>query len=549
MYGVLILLLSLASLVLLRPDEAPPPPAPAAPPDAGAPVPPLFETANRCMACHNGVALSSGQDVSFGFDWRASMMANSARDPYWQASVRREVVDHPGAREAIEDKCATCHMPMARYEAHLGGQPGRVFAHLPVGQAGGRAAVLAADGVSCSTCHQIRAEGLGEPASFTGGFTVDASTPWGSRSILGPFQTDRGRAALMRSATGFVPREAAHVRSSELCASCHTLYTHPLDERGNVVGELPEQVPYLEWRESDFAREGRSCQGCHMPVIREPVPVTGVLGEPRDSVNRHVFRGGNFFVLGMLNRYRDELGVEALPQELDAAVRRTVDHLRSESATVRVEQAGVDEAALTVDVTVESRAGHKLPTAYPSRRAWIHLEVFDAEGERIWESGALEPSGAIRGNDNDEDPTRFEPHHRVVTEADQVQIYEAVMVDAEDRVTTGLLRGVRYVKDNRILPRGFDKGAAHEDVAVEGGAARDDDFRGGSDQVRYRVPVAGRMGPFRVEAELRYQPVGFRWARNLDGYATPETDRFVRYYDAMADDSAVTLARGEAVVR
>jgi hypothetical protein len=353
----------------------------------------------------------------------------------------------------------------------------------------------------------------------------------------------------MQSATGFVPGEAPHVRSSELCASCHTLYTHALDEEGNVVGELPEQVPYLEWRESLYGRSGRSCQSCHMPVIDEPVPVTGVLGQPRDSVNRHVFRGGNFFVLGMLNRYRGELGVKALPQELDAAVRHTVEHLQSQAASVTVENASLDAEALEVDVVVENRTGHKLPTAYPSRRAWIHLVVRDAEGEPVFESGAMEPTGAVDGNANDEDAARFEPHHRFIDAPDQVQVYEAVMVDHRGDVTTGLSWGVRYAKDNRLLPRGFDKDAVPEDVAVHGGARTDGDFVGGSDRIRYRVPVAGRVGPFQVEAELRYQPVGYRWAHNLADYATFETDRFVRYYSDMSDGSAVTLARGTLTAR
>ena len=49
-----------------------------------------FHTSDRCMACHNQLTTPNGQDVSIGLDWRSSMMANSARDPYWQASIRRE---------------------------------------------------------------------------------------------------------------------------------------------------------------------------------------------------------------------------------------------------------------------------------------------------------------------------------------------------------------------------------------------------------------------------------------------------------------------------
>ena len=40
-------------------------------------------------------------------------------------------------------------------------------------------------------------------------------------------------------------------------------------------------------------------------------------------------------------------------------------------------------------------------------------------------------------------------------------------------MTTGLLKGLRFVKDNRLLPRGFDKASADADIAVRGDAAAD----------------------------------------------------------------------------
>ena len=74
---------------------------------------------------------SAGKDFSIGLEWQASAMANSARDPYWQGSVRRETIDHPESKAAIEDECSICHMPVTRYEAKLRGQKGEVFSHLP----------------------------------------------------------------------------------------------------------------------------------------------------------------------------------------------------------------------------------------------------------------------------------------------------------------------------------------------------------------------------------------------------------------------------------
>ena len=523
------------------------PPTTAAQP-AAAHAGPLFQTADNCMACHNGLITPTGEDVSIGSAWRASMMANSSRDPYWQAAVRREAMDHPGAREEIEHECSVCHMPMANTQARARGEKGRIFAHLPVGGSKSADAALAADGVSCSICHQIRPDKLGTPASFTGGYVIDTSETRDPRPMFGPFKVDKGRTTIMWSATGVVPSEAAHMRQSEMCATCHTLYTKALGRNGEVVGQLPEQVPYLEWRHSAFRAE-RSCQSCHMPVVEQPTPIASVLGEPREGFARHAFRGGNAFMLRMLNRNRTELGVQALPQELEVAVRATVQHLQHETARVSIERAERSGGRLALDVAVENLAGHKLPTGYPSRRVWLHVTVRESGGRLIFESGAIAPDGQIHGNDNDADATSYEPHYAEIRDADEVQIYESVMVDHAGAVTTGLLSGLRFAKDNRILPRGFDKRTASTDIAVQGTASGDADFTGGSDRVRYAVDTSGSNGPVQVEVALRFQPIGFRWAKNLASYDAPETKRFVAYFDAMAGASSDLLARATATVK
>jgi hypothetical protein len=335
---------------------------------------------------------------------------------------------------------------------------------------------------------------------------------------------------------------------SEVCATCHTLVTEALGPGARPIGRLAEQTPFQEWQASSY-RNTQACQSCHMPVVAEPTPIAGVLGQPREGMSRHVFRGGNFFVMQMLNRYRAELGVEATPEEMDNAIRRTVRHLETETARIAIERAAIVDGRLEADVLIENLAGHKLPTAYPSRRAWVHLEVRDAAGRVLFESGAFDPSGRIRGNDYDDDPRRFEPHWREVRRADDVQIYESVVAGADGAPTTGLLTGVRYLKDNRLLPAGFDKASAPADVAVQGDAVNDADFTAGRDRVRYVVDVTGAAGPLTVTAEFWFQPIAYRWAENLRGYDAPETRRFVRYYDSMAAASAIVIARAAMTVR
>jgi hypothetical protein len=60
-------------------------------------------------------------------------------------------------------------------------------------------------------------------------------------------------------------------------------------------------------------------------------------------------------------------------------------------------------AALEAALTVTNAGGHKLPTAYPSRRLWIQLTVHNAAGAVVFESGRFNNNGAIEGNDNDSD--------------------------------------------------------------------------------------------------------------------------------------------------
>jgi hypothetical protein len=505
-------------------------------------VPNLFVTSDHCMACHNGLVTATGEDVSIGVGWRGSMMANAARDPYWHAAVKRETLVHPTASAAIQNECSACHMPMMRFQANAEGHQGEVFSNLPLSHGD----ELAADGVSCSVCHQIGSERLGEPSSFTAHFELDTTTPEGERHVFGPYEVDAGRTSLMRSASRFLPAKGEHIQSSEVCATCHTLFTHTLNDEGEVIGELPEQVPYLEWKHSSFAGV-RSCQSCHMPVIEGETAVSSVLGVPREEVSRHVFRGGNILMPRILNAHRQELGVAALPQELQTTVQQTEKNLQNSAASVSLVNTGIEKGVLRTEVVITNLAGHKLPSAYPSRRTWIHFTVWDAVGEMVFESGGLNPDGSICGNANDVDGTRFEPHHLEIDHPEQVQIYEAVMGDPDGAVTTVLLSAITYLKDNRLLPEGFDKTTADDDIAVHGGAGGDENFVGGRDRIRYAVDVSEAEGPFIINVELIYQPVGYRWAHNLGDHEAEEIERFIGYYEEMADSSAVVLAGAKAI--
>ena len=502
-----------------------------------------FHTADRCVACHNGLRTSKGEDVSIGLQWRATVMANSSRDPYWQGSVRRESIDHPESSAELQDECSTCHMPAQHLIDKAEGKKTEIFARLPLLKKHDKDA-FAEDGVNCSVCHQIERKGLGTPESFNGNFAVAAAGNQNQREEYGPFLPDAGHKTIMHSSTkGFIPQQAIHIRDSALCGSCHTLITTTRGPGGKPIGQFPEQMPFQEWQHSDYNKK-QSCQSCHMPQVAEEVPITSLYGPKRVGMRRHVFIGGNFLLQSLLNDHRQELDVAAQPEELQAAVDRTSEFLRTQSAKLELLDLKRTDGGLSFAVKVQNLTGHKLPTAYPSRRAWLHVTVADNSGRIVFESGALNPDGSIVGNDNDADPLKFEPHYSEIASPDQVEIFEPILGDMNGHVTTGLLSAVRYLKDNRILPSGFDKTTAEPNIAVAGPAHDDPGFIGGTAQIHYAIR-GGQAGPYQVKAELWYQPIGFRWAHNLAPYKAAEPQRFISYYEAASKKTAIVLAEAE----
>ncbi|AEA46498.1 multiheme c-type cytochrome [Archaeoglobus veneficus] len=486
----------------------------------------LFAASGNCEFCHNGLVDRDGNDVSIVNDWSQTMMSNSARDALWQAKVSSEVSRNPHLREVIEEKCAACHMPMAKVQAKV---DGKTIAVLDGFLKDGELHEIAMDGVSCTLCHQIQDVNFGKEESFSGGYVIDTETPKPDRTIFGPFK-EPAMALMMKNHVGYTPEFGSHVEESELCAVCHTLYTPYLDSNGSVAGVFPEQTAYLELLHSSV---NKSCQDCHMPktdgVRISSRPMNPNMLPERSPFGKHHFAGGNVPMLQALGCYT---GAE-----------RTMEQLRT-AATLTIESAAKKGDEIEVIVKVENKAGHKFPTGFPSRRAWIHLKVVDKDGNVVFESGKPDSDGRISGCDSDEGKG-YEQHYDVITRSDEVEVYESVMVDTEGQVTYTLLKGARYIKDNRLLPYGFDKTTASEDIAVHGKAAEDLNFVRGGDEVKYIVKTSG-SGPYRVYAELLYQPASYPFIADLQKDDTEYVEKFLA--DFASVEKTIAVSSAEAVV-
>ncbi len=270
-----------------------------------------------------------------------------------------------------------------------------------------------------------------------------------------------------------------------------------------------------------------------MPEAESGVKISITSQVLRSPFAKHAFVGGNAYMLGILKTYGEELEVTASSEQFEATIDRTIEQLSGRTATIDFEEVRLAGTRLIADVVVSNLAGHKFPTGFPARRAWIRFVVQDANGGVVFESGGYGSDGSIVGNDNDTDPGEFEQHYLAIVQPEQVQIYEAILQDTENSITTNLLRAARYIKDNRLLPSGFEKAAPYEDIAVRGGAREDTDFLGEGDKIQYVANLGSAQSPFTVTVELLYQSVGYRWADNLRQYDAAEIDRFLGYYEGV----------------
>ena len=525
-----------------------------------------FTNAATCGAdCHksDGVIMDiNDKDISPGTQWKHSVMANAFNDPYWQAAVEDEVDSFPALAGFIENTCIKCHAPMGHTHAHH--TDTNLDAEGDYRFDTAKSEDISREGVSCTACHQIDAGNLGTADSFSGGFSIEGDPAAADyKNIYGPYDSPVGRNMNMQ--TGHTPTAGAYVSKSELCATCHTLYTPALDpDTGTPSGiSFLEQGTYLEWQNSVYATAGAQeaqCQGCHMP---EPaaghstaITLLPDTAPDRTPYGQHTLVGGNAHLLEILRDYRPELGItnSTSTTGFDDQITLTKNFLNG-AASVAISAPAAIGNNLEFNVEVTNNAGHKVPSAYPSRRVWLHVVVKNAANKKIFESGKPDARGYLSTDaarlkadcmaghklEGFDSSLCYEPHRDVINHQSQIAIYETVLGDVHDNITHILLQGAQYLKDNRIPPAGFtnSKATTIEPQTVPSGVTGDNNFNCvsaaegcGKDSVHYQVNIKGQTGPYTVDVRLLYQATqpGF-----VDGMHNvgDRVNRFKVMYDAV----------------
>jgi hypothetical protein len=518
----------------------------------------------QCSSCH-GMAGGDPDDAPtyrpFS-TWAGSMMANATRDPLFFAALDIANNDMPG----VGDYCLRCHTPRGWLMGHVV-KPGFNPPNDPV--KGAAACLLngtydAPDdinsemgGVTCHFCHRMMPEGPnGEPGyTVNGNAWIDdeacANTGGGPPCRRGPYAYTDG--------TSPPPHEweySEYHTQSTICGTCHNVSTPDSNEGplktlkladGTDTGRpFPVERTFSEWQQSQYGTTPETtCQNCHMPSTEAADATACSMRQNNRSGNLpvHAFVGGNTWVPGIIKgQYGAGLDLsgnnrtESLDQTIDFA-RELLGTAASVETTIGsyTPPTSSDAGAMALSVKVTNLSGHKLPTGYAEgRRMWLNVQVRDANGALVFESGAYDANTAE------------------LTEDAQARVYETLQgifnhhgtntCDTDDADGDPMFHFVLndcVGKDSRIPPLGFTPASADDpngyDMNPVGAITYPETSAGSGvlvnfDVAPYAVTVpAGTTGPLTATARLYYQTssnhyIGFLRDQATDNAFPAEND-------------------------
>ena len=334
-----------------------------------------FEKDSICAGCHNIIHSQ----------WEGGMHSFAEIDPFYKKEAEMASNDTDGLTDTY---CARCHTPI-----------GVVSGEIPPVNGSGLSDI-AKRGVQCDFCHTVSGSAGISNAPF---IVTPGNIKWG------PFADSR---------SSYHGSEFSDLHTkAEFCGMCHDV-NHP-------INDLPLEATYSEWKAGPYSKEGVQCQDCHMtPGITQFKKNPGkaaLMGPDRDHIYTHYAVGGNAFITDVLG---DITHRDMAIQRLQSAATLVMD----------VPNSAEQGKTVTVNVSItNSGAGHMLPTGLTDmRQMWLDVAATDADGNRFYQSGALDEDGNI-------DPDAI--------------VYHTVFGDANGNPTEKVWFAESVISDNRILPR------------------------------------------------------------------------------------------------
>ncbi|HTU43270.1 MAG TPA: hypothetical protein VMF10_16295 [Candidatus Aquilonibacter sp.] len=338
-----------------------------------------FLSATQCAFCH---------PVEYQ-QWATSMHAYAQHSPFFLAFTKFVLKSSGGTVGVFCDRC-----------------------HTPIGISSGESAIipndqrheLALQSVTCMVCHGEHTRD-GQASAV---FRVPIPGQ-GMPTIYGPFYGYDEPGAPNDPALRLIksPHESRHwwyITTGRFCGQCHDVFLND----GTHIEEA-----YSEWKNSRYAREGITCQDCHMsPVPGKPVPFdqgpivdTDLFPDaPTRRRSTHLFTGPDYSILPAFGQAALGLDNQQFKAHELLLEKQRIELIRN-GGTMKVTNPAQVSAGGTLDVSVavtNSGSGHNFPTGFASERElWVEITVFDQTGRELFVSGDLDKNGDVRDHEAD----------------------------------------------------------------------------------------------------------------------------------------------------
>jgi hypothetical protein len=190
---------------------------------------------------------------------------------------------------------------------------------------------VTSEGVTCVFCHMVSAPG---PSTGIPPFELDLEHYYGSVRNSVPTTSHQ---------SGY----STYLRTSEYCGACHSY----ANQNGVQISET-----FAEWKRSKYAKQGVTCQSCHMPGAPGRI---SYLGPARPRVPDHTFSA--------------EVAEKARPGAAATVALRAARNSANDSLVVSA-------------VVTNTGWGHSLPTGNDQNMAIVRLRVLTQSGAIVWEN-------------------------------------------------------------------------------------------------------------------------------------------------------------------
>ena len=215
------------------------------------------------------------------------------------------------------------------------------------------------------------------------------------------------------------------------------------------------------------------------------------------------------------------------------------------------------EDSYEIVLMLKNKAGHKFPSGYPSRRAFIEFLITNLQGDTIFHSGKRDPSGSNIINSDEFGLLNFEPHYDIINSEEQVQIYEVVDGDVSGSPTNIQERAAIKLKDNRLVPYGFSVNhSAYDTTSIVGEALYDPNFNSngsftgtGTDNIIYSIPSEyfGSETNFNLMVNIWYQSMPPKWVNSMFDYESPEIELFQGLFEEHGSEPVLIASKNSVI--